>query len=218
MILTTIVIVNTQNCVYSQDVVTVNTNTLKTRTVNVPAGITFRAVTTTPIDSAVATNGQSVTMVLNSDLNYSSRLIAPKGSSVVGSIIDVSSAKHGNINAKLLMRFTQIITPGGTNIPISAIVKTEDNSGVLIGGVDEDTLNTATEKLNYSANLNTPMAISAMGRDSSVIRDVGNGGGLLKSIWDKGAELTIPVNTSVELLLLQPITVNLGNTELEVIE
>ena len=217
-IMTTIVVFNTQTSVFAQNMSPVSVDSLKTRTVNVPAGATFKAVTTTPIDTTVSVAGQSVTMVLISDFVYLTKLIAPKGSSIVGSVIETSSAKHGNVNAKLFLRFTQIITPTGMVIPISAVVKTEDNSGILIGGVDESSIKDIAGSLNYVTNSNSPLAVSAMGRDNSVVRDVGTGGGLLKSIWDKGADISIPVNTSIELLLLQPITVNLGNTEMEIDE
>ena len=40
------------------------------------------------------------------------------------------------------------------------------------------------------------------------MNSVGNGGGLLKSVWDKGTDVDIPVNTQIELILTQPITVN----------
>ena len=36
------------------------------------------------------------------------------------------------------MRFTQIVTPYGVQIPISAVVKTTDNTGVLVGGTKMD--------------------------------------------------------------------------------
>ncbi|MDE6137919.1 MAG: hypothetical protein K2F57_00445, partial [Candidatus Gastranaerophilales bacterium] len=42
---------------------------------------------------------------------------------------------------------------------------------------------------------------------------VGSGGGLVKSIWDKGNDVVIPVNTVIDLILTQPITVNPVNNE-----
>ena len=37
---------------------------------------------------------------------------------------------------------------------------------------------------------------------------VGAGGGLVKSIWDKGNDVEIPANASVDLVFLQPITIS----------
>ena len=42
---------------------------------------------------------------------------------------------------------------------------------------------------------------------------VGAGGGLVKSIWDKGSDVEIPANAGIELILTQPITVNPSNVE-----
>ena len=40
---------------------------------------------------------------------------------------------------------------------------------------------------------------------------VGAGAGLAKSLWDKGTEVVIPPNSTVELTIDQPITVHAAN-------
>ena len=50
-----------------------------------------------------------------------------------------------------------------------------------------------------------------VGRGAALGTAVGAGGGLVKSIWDKGNNVEIPVNASVDLVFLQPITVNASN-------
>ena len=69
------------------------------------------------------TTGQNVSIALGSDFYYNGSLIAPAGSSVTGTVLEVSKAKHGSLNGKLLIRFTQIVTPYGVQIPISAVIK-----------------------------------------------------------------------------------------------
>ena len=98
--------------------------------VMVPAGSSLPAMLTAPISSASASAGQSVSLVLNSDYYYNNKLIAPAGSTVSGTVIEASKAKRGSMNGKLCIRFTQIYTPYGTQIPISAVIKTDDNTGV----------------------------------------------------------------------------------------
>ena len=83
--------------------------TLKGSVVTVPAGQSMPVVVTTPISSANMTTGQTVTVALGSDFYYNGNLIAPAGSSVTGTAIEVSKAKHGSLNGKLLLRFTQIL-------------------------------------------------------------------------------------------------------------
>ena len=47
-----------------------------------------------------------------------------------------------------------------------------------------------------------------VGRGAALGTAVGAGGGLVKSVVDKGGEVEIPVNSRIDLTLTQPITVN----------
>jgi hypothetical protein len=189
--------------------------TLKGSVVTVPAGQKFTSVITTPLSSANLTLGQTVTAALGSDFYYGGNLIAPSGSTVSGSVIEVSKAKHGSMNGKLMVRFTQIVTPYGVQIPISAVIKTDDNTGVLVGGTKMDVAK------NYGKDLAVGSAAGALsgvvigalsggsvGKGAALATAVGAGGGLVKSVWDKGNDVTLPANASVDLILTQPITVN----------
>lgn len=205
---------------YSHETYRVENNTLKGRIVTVPAGQEFRAVLTTPVSSETAVAGQSVTMALNSDFYYNGNLIAPAGSSVVGTVIDASKAKHGSLNGKLTLRFTSIITPNGQNIPISAVIKTSDSTGTLLGGTKMDVAKDYAKDLTLGAGAGalagviiSPLAGGSIGRGTALATAVGAGGGLAKSIWDKGSDVEIPVNAMLELTLTQPITVNPINTQ-----
>ena len=136
---------------YPQENYQVNPTTLKGRIVTVPAGEDFRAVLTTPVSSATAVTGQTVTMALNTDFYYNGNLVAPAGSSVSGTVIEASRAKHGSLNGKLTIRFTNIMTPTGQNIPISAVIKTDDGTGVLIGGTKMDVTKNYAKDLTVGA-------------------------------------------------------------------
>lgn len=183
--------------------------------VMVPAGSSLPAMLTAPISSVSASAGQSVSLVLNSDYYYNNKLIAPAGSTVSGTVIEASKAKRGSMNGKLCIRFTQIYTPYGTQIPISAVIKTDDNSGVLIGGTKLDVTK------EYAKDMTTGVAAGALsglvfgalaggnvGRGAALGTAVGAGGGLAKSVWDKGNDVEIPANATIDLMLTQPITVS----------
>lgn len=198
----------------------INNNTLKGSVVTVPAGQSFRAVVTSPVSSETAVVGQTVTLALGSDFYYNGNKIAPAGSSVYGSVIEASKAKHGSMNGKLTLRFTQIITPTGQNIPISAVIRTDDNTGTLIGGTAFDVTKDYAKDLAVGAGAGalagvviSPLAGGSIGRGTALATAVGAGGGLVKSIWDKGSDVEIPVQASVELILTQPITTNPVNME-----
>lgn len=203
---------------YNNDNYSLKNNTLKGSVVTVPAGQTFKAVMTTPVSSESAVTGQNVTMALASDFYYNEARIAPAGSTLNGSVIEVSKAKHGSMNGKLTLRFTQIITPTGAIIPISAVIKTDDYTGTLIGGTKFDTAKDFGKDIAVGAGTGalagviiSPLAGGSIGRGTALATAVGAGGGLVKSIWDKGADVEIPVNASVNLILTQPITVNPEN-------
>ena len=193
----------------------IDNNTLKGRVVTVPAGINFKAVVTTPVSSETAVVGQPLTLVLGSDFYYNGNKIAPAGSTVYGSVIEASKAKHGSMNGKLMLRFTQIITTTGLNIPISAVVKTDDNTGTLIGGTNVDVAVDYAKDVAVGAGAGalagviiSPLAGGSIGKGTALSTAVGAGGGLVKSIWDKGSEVTLPTNAVIDLVLTQPITVN----------
>ena len=189
--------------------------TLKGSVVTVPAGQNVPVVVTTPISSANMTTGQTVTVALGSDFYYNGNLIAQAGSSVTGTAIEVSKAKHGSMNGKLLLRFTQIVTPYGVQIPISAVVKTSDNTGVLVGGTKLDVTKSYGKDVAIGAGAGalagviiSPLAGGNVGKGTALATAVGAGGGIVKSIWDKGNDVEIPANSAIQLVLTQPITVN----------
>ncbi len=201
---------------YNQPAPQVNTNpTLRGHIVTVPAGQTFPAVTAMPLSSQNLTLGQNVSLALGSDFYYNGSLIAPAGSSITGQVLEVRKAKRGSINGKLLVRFTQITTPYGIQIPISAVIKTTDNTGVLVGGTKADVAKEYGKDLavGSAAGATTGLVMSALsggdlGKGTALGTAVGAGGGLIKSVWDKGNDVEIPANAGIELSLTQAITVN----------
>ncbi len=189
--------------------------TLKGRVVTVPAGITMPAVVSTPISSEYLTMGQTVGVTLGSDFYYNSTLIAPAGSSVLGTVTQVTKAKHGSINGSLRLRFTEITTPYGTRIPISAMIRTEDGTGLLKGGTKADVAKAYAKDIGIGAGTGALAGLIASaisggdkGKGTAVMTGVGATAGLAKSVYDKGVDVVIPSNATIDLCIDQPITVN----------
>ncbi len=188
--------------------------TLRGSVVTVPAGQNFKAIVTSPISSATMYRGQNVSVILGTDFYYNGLKIAPAGSTVSGMVLDAAKAKHGSMNGKLSIRFTSIITPTGMQIPISAIIKTSDNTGVLVGGTALDVTKDYGKDMVVGAGTGavTGVVMSAIGggnigKTAALGTAIGAGGGLVKSIWDKGNDVEIPSNANIDLYLTQPITV-----------
>ena len=189
--------------------------TLKGRVVTVPAGMTMPAVVSTPISSEYLTMGQPVSVTLGSDFYYNSTLIAPAGSNVSGVVTQVTKAKHGSMNGSLRLRFTEITTPYGTRIPISAMIRTDDGTGLLKGGTKADVTKAYAKDMVVGAGAGAlaglvASAISggAKGKGTAIMTGVGATAGLAKSLYDKGVDVIIPSSATIDLCIDQPITVN----------
>ena len=190
-------------------------NLLQGNVTMVPAGTTVNARLVSPLSSQYATVGEVVTMTLNDDFYYNNCLVAQAGSTLSGTVIEASKAKRGSVNGRLCVRFTKIYTPYGSQIPISAIIRTNDNSGVLVGGTKIDVAKEYTKDLaaGSAAGALSGVVFGALaggdvGKGAALGTAVGAGGGLVKSIWDKGNDVEIPANASVDLVFLQPITIS----------
>lgn len=197
-------------------------NTLRGNVVMVPAGATVKATLTAPLSSEYTTTGQTITLALNSDFYYDGKLIAPAGSMVYGTVIEATKAKIGSLNGKLCVRFTQIYTPYGTQIPISAVIKTDDSTGVLVGGTKLDVTKEYAKDLaaGSAAGALSGLVFGALaggnvGRGAALGTAVGAGGGLVKSVWDKGNDVEIPANATIDIMLTQPITVSSSSYQYE---
>ena len=197
-------------------------NTLKGRVVTVPAGQTVPGYVSTPINSAYTSVGQTIQISLGSDFCYNGNMIAPAGSTVIGTVIESSKAKRGSMNGKLCIRFNQIITPYGLQIPISAVIKTADNSGVLVGGTKMDVAKDYAKDAVGGAAVGAlsglvfgALAGGSVGRGAALGTAVGAGGGVVKSVIDKGQDVEIPAGASLELVLTQPVTVTPSSYDYE---
>lgn len=197
-------------------------NTLKGNVVMVPSGVSMKAALTAPLSSEYTTTGQAVSMALNSDFYYDGKLIAPAGSTVYGTVIEASKAKRGSINGKLCVRFNQLFTPYGTQIPISAVIKTDDMTGVLQGGTKMDVAKDYGKDAAVGATAGAlsglvfgALAGGNVGRGAALGTAVGAGGGVAKSVWDKGNDVEIPAGALVDIMLMQPITVNSSSYQYE---
>lgn len=188
---------------------------LRAHVIVVPAGVQMPAVVSTPISSEYLTMGQPVTVTLGSDFYYNNNLIAPAGSTVCGTVTQVKKATHGTINGNLRLRFTEIVTPYGSRVPISATIKTEDGTGLLVGGTKMDSAKGYVKDMGVGAGAGAltgliASAISggAVGKGTAIMTGVGAGAGLAKSLYDKGQDVVIPSGASIQLQVDQPITVN----------
>ena len=107
--------------------------TSKSAVITVPAGEIIPSVLTSPVNSSYLMRGHIVTMVITEDYKYNNKVVIPSDSIVYGSVISVNKAIGNESSDNMLLRFTQIVTPTGIQIPIAPLLKTEEISGLLQG-------------------------------------------------------------------------------------
>lgn len=186
--------------------------------VSVPAGTNISATTMSELSSATATLGQAVSFALPSGFYYNNVCIAPAGSTIQGNVISVRKGGHAGKNGQLQVRFTHISTPYGTVIPVSAMIKTTDGTGILVSGTAKDTTKAYAKDLAVGAGAGAVLGLTmgalaggSVGRGAAYGTAVGAGAGLAKSLWDKGIDVVIPANSTLELTIDQPVTVQAAN-------
>ena len=165
-------------------------NYLQSYTIFIPAGATVNAVLSQEINSNTAVVGQTISAILTEDFKYKNTLIATAGSIILGNIVYNKKAGIAGKSAQMQIRFTTIRTPYNNIIPVSAVINTEDATGILKPETTNkfsktDIKNAQTKKPNTSFS---------------------GGIGLAKAVATKGDNILIPSESIISLLFEQPIT------------
>lgn len=183
--------------------------------VMVPAKTTFNAVLLTPLSSETAKAGDSVSMFLGSDFYYGRNLIAAAGSRVNGVVIKSKKGGLGNRNGQIQLKLTNIVTPGGQIIPITASILTNDGSGVLKAGTAMDVTKEYTKKAAIGAASGAVLGVvmgalsgGSVGKGAIYGTAVGGGMGLVQPVFERGGNVELPQNAQFDIVLDQPITVS----------
>ena len=167
------------------------------------------------LSSESTTVGSPVSVTLVNDLMYNGKLIASKGSVLNGTVIKAKKAGFGNRNGQIQVIFNTMTTPQGYNIPVNAVFKTDDNSGILKGGATKDSAKDYAKNTVVGAGAGAALG-TAMGAlsDGSVGKGaiygtaIGGGLGLIKGAATKGDNLTVPSGAYLDIYFTQPITLS----------
>lgn len=191
-----------------------NTQTLKGKVVMIPAGVSIPAMTNMVLSSESLSLGQSVSVPVCNNFYYSNSLVAPSGSSINGTVVQVKKAGRAGINGQLMIKFTNIITPYGQMIPISGHIKTDDGTGLLVGGTKADSAKEYAKDVAVGAGAGAVGGVvmgalsgGKVGKGAAYGTAVGAGVGLAKSLWDKGVDVEIPAGSQIDIVVDQPVTV-----------
>lgn len=193
----------------------IQNESLQGRVVYVPAGSVTTVMLSTPLDSESTALGSPVSVTLVQDFMYNNKIVAQKGSVVSGTVVKAKKAGFGNRNGEIQVIFNNITTPQGYNIPVNAVFKTDDNTGILKGGTKMDSAKdyakNAVLGAGAGAALGTAMgALSSgsVGKGAIYGTAIGGGLGVAKGLSEKGENISIPQSAYLDIYFTQPITIS----------
>ena len=188
---------------------------LQGKVVVIPSGASIPATATMELSSETLALGQNVCVGLSNNFYYNNTLVAPLGSTINGTVIQVKKAGRAGINGQLMVKFTNIVTPYGQMIPISGKLQTDDGTGLIKGGTKMDSAKEYAKDIGVGAAAGAvagvimgPLSGGKVGKGAAYGTAVGAGLGIAKSVWDKGDPATIPAGTAINIIVDQPITFN----------
>ena len=159
--------------------------------------------------------GSPVSATLAQDFIYNNKLVAQQGSTVNGTVVKARKAGMANRDGQIQVVFNSITTPQGYNIPVNAVFKTDDNTGILKGGTKKDAAKEyakdAVIGAGAGAALGTAMgALSSgsVGKGAIYGTALGGGLGVIKAVANKGTNFTVPSGAYMDVYFTQPITLS----------
>jgi hypothetical protein len=149
--------------------------------------------------------GDTVSATLESPLMSGSAIVAPAGSEVLGSVVDVSTAKRAGVHGEVDLRFYTIVKPNGERVAMDAIVVTKHGGSQIRSnnyvvdaarGVGIAAAGTAGGAIAGTA---TGAVFSAAGPGAALGTAIGATAGVGYALWRKGKAVELPKGTLLQL-------------------
>ncbi len=167
------------------------------RTVTLQAGTVIPVRITDPLDSATAQPDDTFHATLAADLIRDGMIVAPRGTPVLGRIVDAKDATHFKGSSLLALELTSLDTHGRH---ISIVTDTFSQQGKARGK------NTA-EKAGGGALLGTLIgALAGGGKGAAIGAIAGAGAGTGINAATRGDQVKIPAETLLNFTLQQPLS------------
>ncbi len=189
---------------------TVSQKVLSGYIAQISAGTKFNVYLQDAINTATASQGDSVVAVVQDGISYNGNIVIPQGSLVYGTLKKARSATYGSLNGKIIIDFNRIVTPDNYNYNISVekIDFVVANEGKLT-----ETAKGAATSAAIGAVLGLLFGLISdnghAGRAAAIGAGVGAGSSLVFSAAEKGVDAEIPSFTELELTLTSPLNVNI---------
>jgi BON domain len=163
------------------------------------AGTVVPVTLTETLDSKTAQPNDAFHATLASDLMSNGVVVIPRGSPVLGRVVDVKEAAHFKGNALLTIELTQLTARGRK---ITLVTDTYSKTGAARG-------KNTVEKTGGGAALGALIgALAGGGKGAAIGALAGGGAGAGVNAVTRGQQAQIPTETRLEFRLQSPITVS----------
>jgi len=186
-------------------------STYKGYVAQLSAGTKIQAYLQNAINTATAVKDDKVTAILSSALVYNGHEVAPQGSILYGSLIKARPATYGSRNGRVVINFTQLVTPENKTYNISAeeIDFTVSNEG-KVGNSLKSAAGAAVAGALVGLLVGALSGGEHIGRNVAIGAGVGAGSSVIYSTAERGVDAEIPSYTEIEITLTQPLNVSVG--------
>ncbi len=169
------------------------------KTATLAAGTPISVRTTTSISSKTEQSGNTFTATLESPITHGDWLIAKKGATVTGRIVESDAGGRVKGKATITLQLTSLSTADGQRIPLSTSAVTHEAKG----SVKKD-----AAKVGIGAGIGAAIgAIAGGGKGAAIGAGVGGAGGTAVVLGTKGDAAVIPPETVLNFELRGPVTV-----------
>jgi len=160
----------------------------------VPVGTFILVTMTETLDTSTAQPGQVFTATLATNLAANGYVVARQGTTVYGTVVEVSSARRLFGKSKISLQLTQIVINGN---PVPITTDTYDSDGKSSGG-------RTARRLLGGAGLGA--GIGAIAGNAGEGAAIGALSGAFFSVIQRGNQVQIPVEAQLDFTLTQPVT------------
>ncbi len=184
--------------------------------ITVPSGTQIPLVLKQAISTKSAKVGDAVYAETSFPIVLNDRVLIPAGTYVQGRISDVKRPGRVKGRAELLMHFTTLVYPSGYTALLPGAVENMPGSERQTVKGEEGTIQQEGDKMKDVATIAKTGATGAglggiasqSGKGAAIGGLAGAAAGLGYALLTRGSEVTLPVGTSVQMVLQRPLVLD----------
>jgi hypothetical protein len=157
------------------------------------------------VSSKESKQGDTISATLESPVMSGSSIIAPAGSEVLGTIVDVSSAKRAGVHGEVDLRFYTIVKPNGERVAMDAIVVTKHGGSMIrpnnyvVDAARGVGIAAAGAGVGALTGVATGAIFGAAGSGAALGTGIGAAAGIGYALWRPGKGIELPKGTLLQL-------------------